>query len=1169
MTPLGELAKNMSSNEPTKQKTSKAPQSAHKAAKAVLDSINLLPQVVKPHIQSFNFGVDEGLKLAVSALHPVSLDARPEQGVPSITYWIQDAQVGYPVKSDSSADHRLYPCESRELGITYEAPLSATFCWSVDGGPEQRMVKKLGNVPIMVKSNRCHLEHATGEELIRAKEEVNEMGGYFILNGNERIVRLLIVPRRHQVIGLIRPSMANRGKMYSEFATTIRCVQPDLTSKTVTLHYLTNGSCNLRFAHRKQEFFIPAGLLLKCFIPSTDRQIFDQIAGKDNNNTYLLDRAEMLLAESAKSGVHTPKAILTYLGKTFRTVMRCEASETNYEIGKGIVDDNIFVHCTTGQEKFDLLILMVKKLYALVQGVIKPENPDALNNHEILLPGHIYLMLLKEKMSDWLAGIKSTVLREIRMDSANVQPTKEFFWKKMMEKQPDIGTKIRYFLVTGNLVSTSGLDLMQVSGFTIVADKLNWFRYVSHFRSVHRGQFFTTMKTTTVRKLLPESWGFMCPVHTPDGGPCGLLNHLAAGCEILTHNSLTTASAIVKVLIDLGLVPAMPGVVLPHTYVPVLLDGIVVGHIGPVAAPMFVRQLRLLKVKKHPDLPYHMEISTVLSMADAIFPTITIGTSTARMIRPVYYLTPTNDPPLIEWIGPMEQIYMEIACVDADFRAGETTHKEITPTNMLSIIASLTPFSDFNQSPRNMYQCQMGKQTMGTPYHAHPYRVDNKVYRIQNPQRPIVRNENHEKYRMDEYPSGCNACVAVISYTGYDMEDAMIISKGASDRGWGHGSVYKYKKVDLEDNRMKGEPIHHTFANPQEKESKTPSKKDSAKPKKEYCAFVDKDGLPHVGTRIVKGDPMYAVKNDVNNTVSVKDHKDNEPCTIEEVRALGDGKGVNPLQKIGIKLRYNRNAIIGDKFSSRHGQKGVLSRLWPTEDMPFSESGMTPDVIINPHAFPSRMTIGMLVESMAGKAGANHGHFHDGTPFRYNEQDRAVDFFGKQLVSAGYNYMGTECFYSGITGVEMKAEIYFGVVYYQRLRHMVSDKSQVRSTGPTNALTRQPVKGRKLGGGIRFGEMERDSLLAHGASFLLNDRLMMSSDYSTSYVCCDCGSMVSTSMDFQAKSGQTSGEVYCRLCQAKNQEKKKCALVALPYVFNYLVNELAAMNIRISLDIKS
>jgi DNA-directed RNA polymerase I subunit RPA2 len=173
-----------------------------------------------------------------------------------------------------------------------------------------------------------------------------------------------------------------------------------------------------------------------------------------------------------------------------------------------------------------------------------------------------------------------------------------------------------------------------------------------------------------------------------------------------------------------------------------------------------------------------------------------------------------------------------------------------------------------------------------------------------------------------------------------------------------------------------------------------------------------------------------------------------------------------------------------------------MSILWPQVDMPFTESGMSPDVIINPHAFPSRMTIGMLVESMAGKAGAIHGIYQDATPFRFDEKNMAVKYFGEQMLKAGYSYYGTEPMYSGVLGTEFKADIYFGVVYYQRLRHMVKDKFQVRSIGPVNQITKQPLKGRKLGGGIRFGEMERDSLIAHGASFLLQDRFMGCSDSS-------------------------------------------------------------------------
>lgn len=299
--------------------------------------------------------------------------------------------------------------------------------------------------------------------------------------------------------------------------------------------------------------------------------------------------------------------------------------------------------------------------------------------------------------------------------------------------------------------------------------------------------------------------------------------------------------------------------------------------------------------------------------------------------------------------------------------------------------------------------------------------------------------------------------------------------------------------------------------------------------------------------------------------------------------------------------------------------------------MPFSESGMQPDVIINPHAFPSRMTIGMLVESMAGKAGSLHGLREDGTPWTFNETDTPHDYFGEQLVRAGYSRLGHEPMYSGITGQELQMDIYLGVVYYQRLRHMVNDKFQCRTTGPVHALTRQPIKGRKVGGGIRFGEMERDATLAHGCAFLLADRLMNCSDYSTCYVCRDCGSI--TSLGYEARSSARGGEggaddahmldawnleeeedrmereglsgEYCRVCRAEEEEKRARALdeengevdddeakdsmvaarlqvpaeavvkrgssgldtIAISYVTRYLAAELASMGVKLSFKV--
>jgi len=283
---------------------------------------------------------------------------------------------------------------------------------------------------------------------------------------------------------------------------------------------------------------------------------------------------------------------------------------------------------------------------------------------------------------------------------------------------------------------------------------------------------------------------------------------------------------------------------------------------------------------------------------------------------------------------------------------------------------------------------------------------------------------------------------------------------------------------------------------------------------------------------------------------------------------------------VSIKLRVTRAPVIGDKFSSRHGQKGVCSQKWPDVDMPFTESGIRPDVIINPHAFPSRMTIGMFVESLAGKVGALQGRAQDATPFRFSEEDTAADYFGEQLIKAGYNYHGNEPMYSGTLGVEFNADVYIGCVFYQRLRHMVNDKFQVRTTGPVHSLTQQPIKGRKRAGGIRFGEMERDSMIAHGTSFLLKDRLMNCSDYTQSWICRDCGSVLSPLSALSGTGG--AGAVRCKSCAvpADGFEKhgeawldgsgsswkggENVAVVALPHVFKYLAAELACMSIRLS-----
>jgi DNA-directed RNA polymerase I subunit RPA2 len=1037
------------------------------------------------------------------------------------------------------------------------------------------------------------------DQLVKAKEESEELGGYFIVNGIEKIIRMLLVNRRNFPMAIERGAFMKRGAGYTKFGIVMRCVRPDQTSQTNALHYLNDGNVNLRFSWRKAEYLVPAMMVLKALVETNDREIYEGIVGAAGSEgleekQFVTDRVELLLRTYKVYGLHSQQKTRAYLGQKFKVVLQIPDDMSDVDAGTEFLRKIVLPHLgannvTESQDadKFRMLLFMIRKLYALVEGECAVDNPDAVQSQEVLLGGHLFGQIMKEKFDEWLNSLRLPLQDWGRRSEwptfTSPQFQRDFVPKILKRTNENIGQAMEYFLSTGNLVSPTGLDLQQTAGFVVVAEKINFYRFISHFRMVHRGAFFAQLKTTTVRKLLPESWGFLCPVHTPDGSPCGLLNHFAHKCKLATGS--VDVSAIPGLVAQLG-VSSKSSASLDASVV-VQLDGRVLGFCSPKQARVIGDTLRYWKVEGTHGVPLELEIGYVPNSEGGQYPGVYMFSQSARMYRPVKYL------PLgkLDYVGPFEQPFMSIACTDPEIVSGDSTHVEYDPTNILSILANMTPFSDFNQSPRNMYQCQMGKQSMGTPGTASRYRTDNKTYRLQTGQTPVVRPPLHNEYGLDNFPNGANAVVAVISYTGYDMDDAMIINKSAHERGFGHGTIYKTKICDLAEGAVRS------------KSARSVNKLFGFAPdglvRASWRETLDDDGWPRVGTLLKHGDIIaawhtvsldpasgeYINRDGVTNFFK---YKEDEVAFVEEVRIIGSESGLEPCQKISIKLRVPRSPVIGDKFSSRHGQKGVLSQKWPAVDMPFSESGIQPDVIINPHAFPSRMTIGMFVESLAGKAGALHGIAQDSTPFRFDEQNRAIDYFGHQLMKAGYNYYGNEPMYSGITGQELAADIYVGVVYYQRLRHMVNDKYQVRTTGPINQLTGQPIKGRKKGGGIRVGEMERDALLAHGTAFLLQDRLMNCSDYTKAAICRRCGSFLSTAptvSEFDKKK-RGSSTVRCRRCAtlAAGAESKSeiwtdgqgirytggadVAVVAVPGVLKYLDVELASMGIRLKFKVE-
>ncbi|CAF0754933.1 unnamed protein product [Adineta steineri] len=1119
--------------------------------------------ITRPHVDSFNWMLKEGLMKAAGAILPLEFETNTKLRVKLKFISLEIARPKAKVIAGANRhSHYVYPAEARMGKSTYSGTLHArinaeVFDQNAKLIGRESYDRNLGSIPVMVRSDACNLVNMNTAELCSKYEEPNENGGYFIVKGYERILRLLTMTRRNYPIAMSRGRWRQRGPGFTDCGLQIRCLSDDQRGIENTLHYLDTGAITLAFMFRKEMYFIPVIMILKMLADdnTSDREIHANLMrGTYKNNSAFDSNIKYMLRQLQKTfwcekPLITRQSIIDYVGSHFRTRLQRPPWHTNADVARYLLDNYILIHLKNDKAKFNMLIFMIRKLFSYVRDECKAEDQDAPSMHEILLPGHVYLALLSERLETWLLSLRETFLKLNKSNKTSNDASITTKLRVAMDTidKEQIAKAFEHFLATGNLNSKTNLGLRQTSGFSIIAERLNILRFISHFRSVHRGDAFTETKTTSVRKLLPEAWGFLCAVHTPDGSLCGLLNHLCMTCQV-TQETATNASldALVDTLLSYGMRRIPP---LDTDCYDVILDGQIVGFIDDTRASLLAAQLRFDKAtgnRRRSGISEHLEIVLIPKETHGLYtlyPGLFLFSTPARLIRPVMNLITKTT----EYIGTFEQVYLGICITHDEFVPGHTTHQELTQYNFLSITASLTPFSEYNQSPRNMYQCQMGKQTMGTPTLAYRKRNDNKLYYITTPQAPLIRTRVYNQFALDDYAMGTNAIVAVLSYTGYDMEDAMVINKSSVERGFAHGAIYSSELIDLQelvtDKIDQGKhPLVFSL------DTKNPN-----------WRHLDLDGLPVIGSTVQPDEVLCCYLNTLTQEYkTIKYHK-KEPAHIMSVTLVGDEDAKLPKSKAWIMYRIMRTPIIGDKFSSRHGQKGVCSRLYPTEDLPFTESGLVPDIIFNPHGFPSRMTIGMLLEFMAGKSAVLHGLSHDGTPFQFNDDYPAVDYYGKLLKAAGFSYYGTESMYSGTTGLQFEVDIFIGVVYYQRLRHLVSDKFQVRTTGPVDALTNQPVKGRRREGGIRVGEMERDALLGHGVAGILLDRLLHCSDETRAYICTRCGSLLSL---VKTKIGYV-----CRYCCGSSSNTVQ--RVTIPYVLQYLTAELASVGIKTHFDTQS
>ncbi|XP_072933735.1 DNA-directed RNA polymerase I subunit RPA2 [Epargyreus clarus] len=1083
-----------------------------------------------PHIDSFNYMLQDGLKAAIADLIPAEFELPKGERVKITIDEAAFAKPSVPIEAVGVKSQRVLPTECRQRAATYKGEFKIRLTFEVDGRSIS-VDRSMGNLPIMIKSKMCHLADLSPEELVKHNEHTDEWGGYFIIKGHERLARMLLVTRRNYPVAIKRSGWKMRGNLFSDYGVLVRCVTDDQTSTNNVLHFLQNGTCKLMFSHRKMMYYAPLVLIMKCLVDWPDHYIYRLLLHGKKNDLYYVNCIQNMLRELHEQSLHTSHECKVYLGRMFRPKLtELPPWTTDLQAADFLLRRCVMIHLKDPKDKFHALVYMAQKLYDVVQNKCKVEGADAVMVQELQVGGHLYLQVLKERLQTLLYILKANILKRARNSGKLVLGSKEL--QLLLRMSGSLEQKFETFLATGNAPSNN-VNLAQYKGLTIVAENINRMRYMSHFKAIHRGSFFMEMRTTEARQLLPDAWGFVCPVHTPDGAPCGLLNHLTSSAQVTQIPDQKQIEALPSVLEKCGMEPMSTIAQTPlakdvYKY-PVFVDGRPVGYFSEDTLDKSTAYLRTLKIRGE-EVPITTEIVVipkrqVCSQYAGVF----LFTSGARMMRPVINLSTGQ----LELIGTMEQLYLDIAVTQGEIYPGKTTHMELSKSAFMSNLAQLVPMPDCNQSPRNMYQCQMGKQTMGTPIHTWASNAETKLYRLQTPATPLFRPTHHDHLGLDDYPSGTNAIVAVISYTGYDMEDAMIINKSAYERGFAAGTVYKSDFIEL---------AHASsyFC------------RDPAKP--ELAPHIDEDGLPAVGARIQPEDPFYCYYDGEKSQFVVSRFHGKEEVFVDSVRLCGDFSPRAP-KKACIMMRIQRNPTVGDKFASRAGQKGICSQKWPAEDLPFTEAGLLPDVLFNPHGFPSRMTIAMMIECMAGKAACLHGHVHDATPFRFTEQDTAINYFGRLLTAAGYNYYGTERVYSGVDGREMVADIFFGLIHYQRLRHMVSDKWQVRTTGAVDALTRQPVKGRRRGGGVRLGEMERDALISHGAAFLLQDRLFHCSDKSEAILCSKCGTLLGP-----IAAGSESGEG-CRLCGGGTRLR-----VSIPYIFKFFVTQLASVNINVRIN---